>query len=410
MAEISRIFGAPSGYDNWRQSLTEESKRRGRRNDPPSQVSRAGNGSTPSDGGKGGAVVVAAPERTLTIAVVGAGYWGSKHVRVLQGLSGVEVVIVEANEDRRHMVASSFPGFHAVPDIGAALDDIDAAVVATPPRTHADVALALLRHGKHVLVEKPMATGVEAALAMIKAAADSGAQLMAGHTFEYNPAVATLRSIIHDGQLGRLHYIDSSRLNLGLYQSDVNVLWDLAPHDISIVNHLLDAEPVEVSVWASAHAHRELQDVAYLLLQYDVPDVVAHIHVSWLYPRKVRQFAVVGDQRMAVYNDTETEERIRIYDKSVASSANDEAPLSVPTVSYRYGGIISPYVDPAEPLALEDQHFVDCIRQGCRPRSDAWSGLAVVRVLEAAELARQTGRPVQLADMEGTLTPYAATD
>jgi len=374
-------------------------------------VSRAGNGSTPSVEGQGGGVRrLPAPERTLTVAVVGAGYWGSKHVRVLQGLSGIEVVIVEADEDRRRIVAGSFPGFHAVPEIGTAVDDIDAAVVATPPRTHADVALDLLRHGKHVLVEKPMATSVEAASAMIEAAADSGAQLMAGHTFEYNPAVATLRDIIQSGELGRLHYIDSSRLNLGLYQSDVNVLWDLAPHDISIVNHLLDAEPVEVSVWAAAHAHRELEDVAYILLQYDAPEVVAHIHVSWLYPRKVRQFAVVGDQRMAVYNDTEAEERIRIYDKSVASAVDDEAPLTGPTVSYRYGGISSPYVDPAEPLALEDQHFVDCIRDGCRPRSDGWSGLAVVRVLEAAELARRTGRPVRLADVEGTLTPYPATD
>jgi predicted dehydrogenase len=373
-------------------------------------VSRAGNGSTPSADGQDGADLVRAREPTLTVAVIGAGYWGTKHVRVLQGLSGIEVVIVEANEDRRQTVAGSFPGFHAVPDIGAALDEIDAAVVATPPRTHADVALDLLRHGKHVLVEKPMATTVKAASAMIEAAADSGAQLMAGHTFEYNPAVAALREIIRNGELGRLHYIDSSRLNLGLYQSDVNVLWDLAPHDISIVNHLLDAEPVEVSVWASAHAHRELQDVAYMLLQYDVPDVVAHIHVSWLYPRKVRQFAVVGDQRMAVYNDTEAEERIRIYDKSVASAVDDEAPLSRPTVSYRYGGISSPYVDPAEPLALEDQHFVDCIRHGRRPRSDGWSGLAVVRVLEAAEQARRTGRPVQLTDAEGAPTPYASTD
>lgn len=339
------------------------------------------------------------PADPVVIGVVGTGYWGSKHLRVLQGLSGVEIVLVERDRAKRAAMADFFPSARPFERVEDAVDHIDAAIVATPPRSHEEVATGLLQHGRHVLVEKPLATTVAGGEAMIHAADANGAVLMAGHTFEYNPAVAVLRQAIDDDQLGRLHYIDSSRLNLGLYQQDVNVLWDLAPHDISIVNHLLGAEPVQVAVWASAHAHQRLEDVAYMQLQYDSPDVMAHIHVSWLYPRKVRQLAVVGDQRMAVYNDVDSEERIRIYDKSVASNGDDEAPLSGPPMSYRYGGITSPYVDPAEPLALEDQHFVDCIRAGATPRSDGRAGLGVVRVLEAAEEALRSGLPVKVADV-----------
>lgn len=352
-----------------------------------------------SDAGNGTEPHAHAAATSLGVAVIGAGYWGSKHLRVLQGLSGVDVVLVESDRDKRDAMAGFFPSARPFERIEDALDHVDAAIVATPPRSHQEIALGLLEHGKHVLVEKPMATSVAGGEALVAAAAARGLVLMAGHTFEYNPAVAVLRDAIDSGDLGRLHYIDSSRLNLGLYQQDVNVLWDLAPHDISIVNHLLRAHPVQVSVWASAHAHQRLEDVAYMQLQYDSPDVMAHIHVSWLYPRKVRQLAVVGDQQMAVYNDTEAEGRIRIYDKSVAPNDDADAPLSGPPVTYRYGGIASPYVDPAEPLAIEDQHFVDCIRSGDVPLSDGWAGLGVVRVLEAAEEALRSGRPVKVADI-----------
>ena len=331
----------------------------------------------------------------VRVGVVGGGYWGSKHLRILQGLCGVDLAIIERDPERRMALSESFPSATSYGRLDDALDHIDAAIVATPPRSHKRIAERLLESGKDVLVEKPLATSVAESEELIAAAEAQQLILMSGHTFEYNPAVQVLRHAVDSGELGELHYIDSSRLNLGLYQSDVNVLWDLAPHDISIINYLLRSEPTQVEVWATAHAQHELEDVAYLRLHYELVGVIANIHVSWLYPRKVRQTAVIGNLKMAVYDDMDVEQRVRIYDKSVAAAA-PEAPAGSQPMSYRYGGIRSPFVEPTEPLAIEDQHFIDCIRSRKRPSSDGHAGLRVVRVLEAADKALATGRPVQV--------------
>jgi predicted dehydrogenase len=337
----------------------------------------------------------------VRVGVLGCGYWGSKHTRVLQGLPQVaEVSVIDASPERLALVRRDYPALRTFRSLDAAMDHVDAVVVATPPRSHAPLALELLEAGKHVLVEKPMATSVADAERMIAAAERAGRVLMVGHTFEFHSAVWRLKEAISSGELGDVYYVDTARLNLGLYQSDVNVLWDLAPHDISILNHILGSAPTAVQAWGARHAHAVLEDVAYLRLHYADVGVTTQVHVSWLDPCKVRRVTVVGSKRMAVYNDLAAEERIRIYDKGV-SFAEAEAGPAMP-MSYRYGGISSPYIALTEPLRLEDEHFVGCIVHGRRPATDGANGLAVVSVLEAAQRSLAEGRPIELAPIGPT--------
>ena len=333
----------------------------------------------------------------MNVAVVGCGYWGSKHVRVLHGLTEVErVVAVDQREDRLWSLRESFPGLETYSRLELALDRVDAVVIATPPRTHAPLALKAMAAGKSVLVEKPLATETAQVHAMMAEAAARSVVLMVGHTFEYNGAVCKLRDLVRQGELGSVYYMDSARLNLGLYQSDVNVIWDLAPHDVSIFNYILGTAPVAVQAWASRHVHPFLEDVAYLRLWYQDPDVAANIHVSWLDPCKVRRVTVVGSSKMAVYNDL-SEERIRIFDKGVL--VPDGSPPQGTPVSYRYGDILAPYFTFEEPLAAQDREFVLCATSGRRPRADAMSGLAAVQVLEAADMSLRSGSRMTLPQL-----------
>jgi predicted dehydrogenase len=340
--------------------------------------------------------------RPLRVAVLGCGYWGSKHARVLQSLESVKtLVVVDADAERVRRLCASFPGAEGYTSLDDALDHIDAAVVATPPTTHASMAMRLIEAGKHVLVEKPMAAKSADARRMIAAAQARDVVLMVGHTFEYHSAVWMLRDMIRAGDIGDLYYVDSARLNLGLYQSDVNVIYDLAPHDISIFNHILGHKPTTVHAWASRNAHPFLEDVAYLRLYYSQPGVCANIHVSWLDPHKVRRVTVVGSKKMVVYNDLAADERIRVHDKGVIREQSDDDETQ-PPMSYRYGDVISPYLTVNEPLKVEDQHFVDCAVSGERPQTHGENGLAVVEVLEAAQRSLREGRSVALSGSNGT--------
>ena len=331
----------------------------------------------------------------MRVGVVGCGYWGSKHVRVLHGLAGVdEVAVIDPRSDRRMSLAQKFPGLRGFDDLPSALGAIDAVIIATPPTSHAALGLLAIRAGKHVLIEKPLATSTLDAQHLVAEAAAAGVTLMVGHTFEYNAAVWKLKEAIQDDELGNVHYIDAARLNLGLYQSDINVVWDLAPHDISIINYLLGATPTSVHAWGSSHAHAYLEDVAYLRMAYPQLGVTAQVHVSWLDPCKVRRVTVVGEQKMAVYNDLADEERVRIYDKGVVHAEQDD--LSLAPASYRYGGISSPFIAFTEPLSVQDQHFVDCMTIGKRPQTDGENGVAVVQVLEAAQRSLREDRRVEL--------------
>jgi predicted dehydrogenase len=337
----------------------------------------------------------------LKVAVVGCGYWGSKHVRVAQAADAVdEVVLVDPRDDRLEALGRSYKQAPRFSSLAQALPHVDAVIVATPPSTHVATALTAIEAGKHVLVEKPLALDVASASLLVAAARDAGQVLMVGHTFEYNPAVRKLAELVRNNEL---YYLDSARLNLGLYQNDVNVILDLAPHDISIINHVLGRKPVAVQAWASRHAHRAFEDVAYLRLIYDdYPGgqaLSANIHVSWLDPCKVRRVTAVGSRKMAVYDDLAAEERIRVLDRGV-TQPSDLDNLTQPPMSYRYGDIVVPFISPEEPLALQDEHFFDCALTGASPLTDGANGIAVVEVLEAAERSRRLGRPVRLEELD----------
>jgi predicted dehydrogenase len=311
---------------------------------------------------------------------------------VLSGLAGVaEVMLVEPNPEARQAMLSAFPAARPFPSLESALARADAVVIATPPQSHAELASLALRAGKHVLVEKPLATSSPEARALVDEARRSNAILMVGHTFQFNPAVRELARRLGEGEFGNIFYIHSSRLNLGLYRSDVNVVWDLAPHDITIMNYLLRSAPSAVTAWGNALASTSVEDLAFIRLDYEDLGIAGYVHLSWLDPRKVRRVTVVGSQKMAVYDDL-AEERLRIFDRGV-EPASGYQPHERP-VAYRYGDITSPHIGFDEPLALEDGHFVDCIRRQTAPETSGTDGLEVIAVLEAIDRSLRLGTPV----------------
>ncbi len=338
-------------------------------------------------------------QRPTSVAVVGYGYWGSKHARVLSSIPGTEVHVVDSNEARLNEALATHHATGVARTLDEVVDQVDAVVVCTPPGSHAAVGLKALGAGKHTLVEKPLATSVADAEFMVAAADRSGVQLMVGHTFEFNPAVWKLREIIRSGALGRVLYVDTARLSLGRYQSDVNVIWDLAPHDISIASYLLDDMPSRTTVWAERNIGFRHADVAYLRLEFDRADTHAFVRVSWLSPNKVRKVTVVGERQMAVYDDLSDNERIRVYDIGVDPADHDDnAESHAMPVSYRTGDITSPYIAFSEPLLLQDRHFLDCVVSGAPTLSPGRRGAAIVRVLAATDQAIETGHPVHVDD------------
>ncbi len=321
----------------------------------------------------------------LRVAVVGYGYWGPHLVRNFHQVPGATVHrIVDLSEQRRAIAHLEFPTVQVSGSFADALkDDIDAVVIATPIRTHYALTSAALEAGKHVFVEKPLAATAAEAEALHALSTRLKRVLMVGHTFVYNPAVEKLRQIVRSGELGRLYYIDAIRVNLGLFQHDINVMWDLAPHDLSILDYLLDMRPESVSAHGSDFIRSNIQDVVYMTLRYP-SGLLAHIHLSWLNPSKVRRFTLVGERKMVVYDDVDTNEKIRVYNRGV------DAPEHTSTfgefqLSYRYGDIVSPHIQWREPLSLECRRFAEAIIEGRPSRSGSREGLRVVRILEAAD-------------------------
>jgi len=336
----------------------------------------------------------------IGIGIAGAGYWGPKHVRNFNELPGTRATLVaDLDIGRLGAIQSQFPGTRVTTDFHHLLasPDVDAIVIATPVSTHAKPSAAL-EAGKHVLVEKPLASTSRDAETLIELAEKHNRVLMVGHTFLYNPAVHALRDLVQSGALGEIFYVDTQRLNLGLFQRDINVIWDLAPHDISILLYVLGAEPIAVGASGSAYVQPGIEDVAYLELGFP-KGVRAAVHVSWLDPNKVRQITVVGSRKMAVYDDVAALDKIRIFDKGVDVPPPTTS-LGEFQLSYRYGDVSIPHVPSTEPLRLECQHFVDCILTGKRPLSDGAQGLTVVRVLETAQAALKTANMLSVPPRE----------
>jgi predicted dehydrogenase len=317
--------------------------------------------------------------------VIGVGYWGPNLVRNFYQLPGTEARwAVDLNEDRLNHVRSLYPALRVSRDVDQLIEDpeVDAVVVATPVDSHADLACRALESGKHVFVEKPMARTVEECRRMLEVAERAGKVLMVGHTFLYNAVVRRIKQLIDEGELGEIFYVHMTRVNLGLFREDVNVVWDLAPHDVAILRYILGAGPVKVHATGSDFVQPGIEDVAFVDLEFP-GRVRAHLHVSWLDPNKIRRVTVVGSKKMLVYDDTSNLEKLRVYDKGVSVMPHYDS-FGEFHLSYRYGDIVLPRIEEAEPLKTESQHFLDCIREGRRPLSDGANGLEVVEVLEAA--------------------------
>jgi predicted dehydrogenase len=315
----------------------------------------------------------------LRLAVIGLGYWGPKIVRNLEALPHTQVAIVaDLDAYRLASLADSQPWIKTTTQVEDVLQsDVDGVIIATPVKTHFQLAKKALLHGKHVLVEKPLTANLAEAEELVALAEQQRRILMVGHTFEYSPAVNELRKIMQNGDLGNIYCIETERVNLGLFRSDINVIWDLAPHDISILLYLLGKKPNQIAVQAHAHLQSPIHDVAHLDLGF-ADGITAHIHVSWLHPCKIRRVTVIGDKRMAVYDDTNPAEMLKVYNKGADMHAD-------PEVSYRFGATTIPHIDWIEPLQLECEDFVNAVRTGTQPRAHGGVGLEVVRILAAAQ-------------------------
>jgi predicted dehydrogenase len=333
---------------------------------------------------------------TLDIAVIGCGHWGPNHVRNFGSLPGCAVRrVADLSSERLATIRAQFPGVATttVPDEALHAADVAAVVVATPTATHYDLVKRALLAGKHVLCEKPLSLRASESEELTALADERRLTLMVGHVFMFNPGIQYLKAQLDDGRLGRILYLDAVRTNLGPIRQDVGAIFDLASHDVSIFNYLLDAEPLEVSAHGGRYLQREVEDMAYVTLRY-ADGVVCHAHVSWLNPRKVRQLTVVGDQKMAVWDDLQPLEPVRLYDKGFQEKRYNT--FGEFQMMLRDGDITIPKVKMFEPLMRQAQHFVECVREGRRPLADGGNALGVVRVLEAClESLAQGGRMVE---------------
>ncbi len=345
------------------------------------------------------AAAAAGLRKLRAVGVVGLGYWGPNHIRNLCNLQCAdEIFACDLDDRRREHIRKLYPGVAALAEFSKLLDNraVEAVIVATPVSSHFPMAQAALRAGKSVLVEKPLAMSRAEALELIRLARENRCVLMVGHTFEYSAPVRKIKQLLDSGALGDVFYISSTRANLGLFQRDVNVAWDLATHDISIITMLMGRAPAAVSCQGQSHYRDRTEDVALLTLDFG-NSVVAFIHVSWLDPNKIRRTTIVGSRQMLVYDDTAAQEKIRIYDKGVTVHPYYDT-YGEFQLSYRYGDIHVPRIEEPEPLKVECEHFIDCVRGGFVPMTDGLSGLRVVSVLEAAnESLRNGGLAVPVA-------------
>jgi len=346
----------------------------------------------------------ATQQGVLRVGVIGYGYWGPNLVRNFSEAAGSRVVAVsDLREERLAQVRDRYPAVRTTAEAGTLLADpaVEAVIVATPVATHYRLAMAAIEAGKHVLVEKPLALGRAEAEALIAAARRRGVVLMVDHTFVYTGAVQKIRELVDGERLGRLLYYDSVRVNLGLFQHDVDVLWDLAVHDLSIMDYVLGRPPRAVAAAGVAHVPGQPVNTAYLTCYFD-DNLIAHFHVNWLAPVKIRRTLIGGDRQMIVYDDLEPSEKVKVYDKGItlANGANgsggNEGAYDL-LVGYRAGDMHAPQLSLTEALHVEAEHFVECVRTGREPITGGDAGLRVVRILEAAtESLASRGQAVEL--------------
>jgi predicted dehydrogenase len=334
----------------------------------------------------------------IGIGVIGYGYWGPNLVRNFAECRDARVhAVCDLREERRELAARRYPGLKvtARPEDLFADAAVDAVVIATPVEYHFDLAMAALRAGKHVLVEKPITSTSEQASRLIDEAEKRRLILMVDHTFVYTGAVRKMRELTQAGELGDIYYYDSVRINLGLFQHDVNVLWDLAVHDLSIMDYVLQQQPTAVSATGLAHLPGRPENIAYMTMFFDAP-LIAHVHVNWLAPVKVRRTLLGGSRRMVVFDDLEASEKIKVYDRGISLNPSPENVYQM-LIGYRTGDMWAPQLAVSEALSVEAAHFVDCVLRHQTPLTDGLAGLRVVRLLEAATVSlTQQGRSVSV--------------
>jgi predicted dehydrogenase len=336
----------------------------------------------------------------IKVGVVGCGYWGPNLIRNFRSLPDCQMkAMCDTQEHRIAHLKSLYPEVQGMTDYAHMLNgvDVDAVIIATAVKSHFQLAKASLLAGKHTFIEKPMAGSAEHCEELIDLARKNGLVLMAAHTFLYSPVVQKIKEIIDQGDIGEIRYICSRRLNLGLFQKDINVAWDLAPHDISIIQHILGEQPISVNCRGSAHITPGVEDVTTMCLNYS-RQRSAIIHNSWLDPRKVREMTIVGSRRMIVYDDVAPQEKLRVFDARVERPPHYDT-FAEFHYAYHYGDVYVPYIKQEEPLKTECQHFLDCITYGRTPLTDGKQGLELVRILEASsESLKQDGAPVQFGN------------
>lgn len=322
----------------------------------------------------------------LNVGVIGYGYWGPNLVRNFMEAPGSTVVAVsDLREERLSEASRRYPSIKTTRSCSDlfANPQIDALAIATPVFSHFDLAMQALKAGKHVLVEKPLTASAEQAERLLEEAARRRLVLMVDHTFVYTGAIRKIHELVTSGELGDIYYYDSMRVNLGLFQHDVNVIWDLAVHDLAIMDFVLGAKPVAVSATGISHLPGQPENVAYITFFFEGRQI-AHIHVNWLAPVKVRQTLIGGSQKMIVYDDLEPSEKVKVYDRGVKMTPKSEEVYEM-LVSYRSGDMWAPRLDTVEGLRAEALHFIDCVENGTAPQTDGQAGLRIVRLLEAAE-------------------------
>jgi predicted dehydrogenase len=336
--------------------------------------------------------------KMIGVGIIGYGYWGPNLVRNFSEATETQAIgVSDLRPDRLALVQNRYPAVHAVSDYRILLANakIEAIAVATPVSSHFELAMAALKAGKHVLVEKPLASRSDQVLELMEEADKRNLVLMVDHTFVYTGAVRKIAEIIRSGGLGDLLYFDSVRINLGLFQSDVDVIWDLAVHDLSIMQHLLPVWPRAITATGMKHVEGGMENIAYLTAFFE-DNMIGHINVNWLSPVKVRRTLIAGTRQMIVYDDMENSEKVKVYDRGITVTNNTEDIYKV-LVNYRSGDVHSPQLDVTEGLSSEVRHFAECIKTGKKPITDGYSALQVVQALEAATLSmRDRGRLVEL--------------
>ena len=329
----------------------------------------------------------------VQIGLIGYGYWGPNLARNFTGIPECQLTrICDLSGERRARAQQSFPQAQVTEYVEDLLDDsaLDAVVVATPVQTHFALAKASLLAGKDVLIEKPLTRTSQEAMELIQLAEDKQRLIAVDHTFLFTGAVRKMKQLVDDGDLGEITYIDSVRINLGLFQNDVNVLYDLAPHDLSIAFYLLDQKPLSVQAMGACHAGNRIENIGYLHLEF-ANNVIAHFHFNWLSPVKIRRTLIGGSKKMIVYDDMDPTEKVKVYDSGIVITPGNVESAHRVYIDYRTGDMVAPKLDREEALKAEAVHFVSCVRNRTRPLADGWSGLQIVQVLEAAQRSIQSG-------------------